>query len=120
MNKCDNANCPANSCDHQHCMLKNLVERAPHILCEHRDSEHVCDEFKAAATPVRRYRDFQDRVLFVSTGGSVWFTAYQKPGSQGTHRIKSKFLPLRDTRELAQADLDRYAEQRCMEEALER
>lgn len=66
----------------------------------------------------RLYRDFQGRTLFVSSGigGDKWMTVYRKPGSIGTHRVKSKLLPLKDSREEAQADLDRYAEQRCMEE----
>lgn len=67
----------------------------------------------------RKYRDFQGRILFVSPGlsdGAVYMTVYRKPGGKGVHRVKSKFLPLRGTRELAQQDLDRYAREREMEE----
>lgn len=66
----------------------------------------------------RCYRDFQNRVLFVSPGltnGTTWMTCYQRP-SGGLRRVKSKFLPLRQTREQAQADLDRWAKERGLEE----
>lgn len=54
----------------------------------------------------RCYRDFLGRVLYVSpslTNGT-------------TRRVKSKWLPLRETREEAQGDLDRYAEGRGLSE----
>jgi len=63
------------------------------------------------------YRDFQDRILFVSDGishGTTWMTVYQKP-SGALKRVVSKFLPLRKTREEAQADLDRFAKARGLE-----
>lgn len=66
------------------------------------------------AQSCRRYSDFQGRVLYVSPGltnGSTWMTVYAKPNGS-LKRVKSKWLPLRETREEAQADLDRYAEER--------
>lgn len=65
-------------------------------------------------TQGRRYRDFQGRTLFVSpalTNGSTWMTVYAKPNGS-LKRVKSKWLPLRETREEAQRDLDRFAEER--------
>ena len=67
----------------------------------------------------KKYCDFQGRVLFVSpgiSGGDCWMTVYYKSNGISTKRLVSPALPLRETKELAQADLDRYAEQRCMEE----
>lgn len=65
----------------------------------------------------KRYLYLQDRVIFVSPGltnGSNWMTCYQKPNGS-LRRVKSKFLPLRDCREKAQADLDRWARGRGLE-----
>lgn len=63
-----------------------------------------------------KYRDYQGRILFVGSGisnGTSWMTLYQK--SNGSlRRVKSKFLPIREMREQAQQDLDRYAEKRNM------
>jgi hypothetical protein len=64
----------------------------------------------------RKYRDFQGRVLLVSVSGGKFMTVYHRPGCIGVHRVKSKFLPLRDTRDLAQQDLDRFARLRELEE----
>jgi len=58
------------------------------------------------------YIDDKGRLLFVSpgiSGGETWMTCYTKPGGKGSHRLKSPSLPLRNTREEAQADLDIYA-----------
>lgn len=62
------------------------------------------------------------RVLFVTAGISRgiipelrrWFTCYMHRGGAewGLRRFKSPALPYRDTREEAQADLDRYAKKR--------
>ena len=65
-------------------------------------------------TQGRRYSDFQGRVLYISpalTNGSTWMTVYSKENGS-LRRVKSKWLPLRETREQAQEDLDRYAEER--------
>lgn len=62
----------------------------------------------------RCYRDFLGRVLYVSpalTNGTTWMTVYSKENGS-LKRVKSKWLPLRVTRGEAQADLDRYAEER--------
>lgn len=68
----------------------------------------------------RKYRDFQGRILFVASGldGRRFMTVYQKPPG-GLRRVATKWLPLRDSREQAQADLDRYARLKCMEEVRE-
>jgi len=66
----------------------------------------------------RCYRDFLGRVLYVSpslTNGTTWMTVYSKENGS-LKRVKSKWLPLRVTRGEAQADLDRYAEERGMRE----
>lgn len=62
----------------------------------------------------RCYRDFLGRVLYVSpalTNGTTWMTVHQKDNGS-LKRVKSKWLPLRGTREQAQADLDRWAKER--------
>lgn len=51
------------------------------------------------------------------TCGTTWMTCYRKPNGS-LRRVKTKFLPLRDSKEQAQADLDRYAEMRGMEEVI--
>jgi len=59
----------------------------------------------------KAYIDDHGRMLMVSdgiSGGQVWMTCYRKP-SGGSKRLTSKHLPLRDTREEAQADLDARA-----------
>ncbi len=64
------------------------------------------------------YKDFQGNKVFVSPGissGNVWMTVKQKPGKTGTKRVVTKNLPLRDTREAAQADLDRWAYEHKLE-----
>jgi hypothetical protein len=64
------------------------------------------------------YKDFEGNLIFVSpgiSGGSVWMTVKQKPGKSGTKRIKSKYLPLRESRDLAQVDLNRWADERKLE-----
>ena len=66
----------------------------------------------------RRYSDFLGRVLYVSpalTNGTTWMTVYSKENGS-LKRVKSKWLPLRETREQAQGDLDKYAEERGMGE----
>lgn len=66
----------------------------------------------------RRYCDFLGRILFVSPGltnGSTWMTCYVRENGS-LKRVKSKFLPLRDSREAAQRDLDRWATERGMVE----
>jgi hypothetical protein len=55
--------------------------------------------------------DGRIELVYVSSGisgGEWWLTVYRAL-TGGTHRIKSKTLPLRDTRQEAQADLDAYA-----------
>jgi len=58
------------------------------------------------------YRDKQGRLLFVSSGiGQNHFgTFYRKsPKLPSIKRFKSPALPMRDTQEEAERDLDRYA-----------
>lgn len=60
------------------------------------------------------------RKYFVSQGigggpGRPWFTLYEN-GTGSTHRLVTKALPLRDTREEAQADLDAYARKKGWKE----
>ena len=67
-----------------------------------------------------KYRDKQGRVLYVSDGisrGEIWFTAYRK-ASGATKRLCVAALPIRDTRQEAQADLDRYAAERGMKDVV--
>lgn len=65
------------------------------------------------------YKDENGCLVFVSSGiskGASWMTVRQNGQGSGTHRIKSKALPLRETEEEAQADLDRYAKKKGWEE----
>lgn len=62
-----------------------------------------------------RYIDNGGATLFVSPGiskGEVWMTVRQKKAGAGTHRVKSKELPIRPDPDTAQADLDAYAKKR--------
>lgn len=66
----------------------------------------------------KQYRDFQGRVLFVGCGltnGTSWMTFYTKPNGS-LRRVNSKFLPIRESREEAQRDLDKYAKERGLGE----
>lgn len=55
------------------------------------------------------YIDHMGKIVMVSQGiGELWFTCRVKK-SGSLQRIKSKFLPERDTEEEAQLDLDKYA-----------
>lgn len=61
-----------------------------------------------------RYVDTMGRLIFVSEGlgGGCYMTRYKKPGkwdSAGSHRLKSKDLPIRDNEAQAQIDLAAYA-----------
>lgn len=67
---------------------------------------------------MNKYKDYDVGIVFVSPGissGTVWMTVKQKPGKPATKRVKSKFLPLRESRDLAQLDLDRWAYERKLE-----
>jgi hypothetical protein len=59
--------------------------------------------------------------VFVSNGidttGRRWFSVWQKDTGHGTHRIKTKFLPIRDTFDEAQHDLNVYAAKRGWKKA---
>ena len=64
------------------------------------------------------YKNFEGNELFVSPGisnGTTWMTVKRKPGRASTKRVKSKFLPLRESRDLAQFDLYRWAYERKLE-----
>lgn len=68
----------------------------------------------------KMYYDENGALVFVSSGisgGTVWMSVRRKKPAAGTHRIKSPRLPLRDTREEAQKDLDAYAQSRGWREA---
>lgn len=69
-----------------------------------------------------KYSDSKGRLIFVSSGlgGDQYMTMYKNPDkwtSAGMHRLKSKELPLRDTKEEAQADLDALAKKKGWKEA---
>jgi len=66
---------------------------------------------------MRQYRDKQGRILFVTDGisrGNVWFTGYRRPNGS-IKRLAVAALPIRDTREEAQRDLDKYAREKRLE-----
>lgn len=55
------------------------------------------------------YIDDRGKTVMVSQGiGELWMTCRVKK-SGSLQRVKSKFLPERDTQKEAQADLDQYA-----------
>jgi hypothetical protein len=62
-----------------------------------------------------KYRDQQGRIVYVTCGiGSGdqyphWGSFRRKANGISIQRVKTKFLPMRDTPEDAQADLDAYA-----------
>jgi hypothetical protein len=47
-------------------------------------------------------------VSWVNTSSNQWFSVRQHEG-KGTHRVKTKFLPIRETFDEAQRDLNKYA-----------
>lgn len=69
------------------------------------------------------YINEKGQILKVSSGissGEHWMT-YRVKNSGSLQRVKSKFLPMRATKQEAQEDLDRYAEERglpLIEEAI--
>lgn len=67
----------------------------------------------------KKYITDRGLLAYVSNGfckDGKWMTVAHKDTFQGTHRVVSKNLPLRDTREEAQADLDTYARKRGWKE----
>ena len=62
------------------------------------------------------YQDDQHRPVFVHTGISggdtVYWASYRRKPTGNLQRIKTKFLPLREDKKTAQADLDRYAKKK--------
>ena len=67
---------------------------------------------------MKKYR-YKDKVIQVinGLGGDVFFTGWYSWTSGGSHRLVSKDLPPRDTREKAQEDLDVWAEKKGLEAA---
>lgn len=62
----------------------------------------------------KRYVDQNGAIILISSGisdGKSWMACRVKikQRNESMHRVKSKFLPLRNTRAEAQADLDAYA-----------
>lgn len=62
---------------------------------------------------------YRDKKIFVAAlmgkegaYGTVWASSYG-----GTHRVKVRALPVRETREEAQRDLDEFAHARKLKEA---
>jgi hypothetical protein len=57
-----------------------------------------------------QYLDKKNRLLFVSSGigGYAFGTFYRKNVGMGKHRVKSSDLPVRVTREEAEADFEKY------------
>lgn len=73
-----------------------------------------CNMYTSQMTQKRYVDTKTGRLIFVSAGlgGEDYMTMYQDAGkwnSGGMHRLKSKDLPIRNTQEEAQADLDGYA-----------
>lgn len=64
----------------------------------------------------RTYKDKKGRVLFVDTMGAMFETCW-KDAEGLLHSIRNKALPLRNTREEAQADLNAYALDKELEAA---
>ena len=57
-----------------------------------------------------RYRDEKGRLVFVGKGiGDEFMSLRQGASVVSSHRVKTRALPLRETRDEAQADLDAYA-----------
>ena len=64
-------------------------------------------------------RTRKKRIDRLFTNGHSYTALEAGPAFRGLRRVKSKFLPLRETREQAQADLDRWAKARELEEVPE-
>ena len=68
-----------------------------------------------AVFPIYRARNGETLLVTAGiSGGGCWFTA-RRGHSGALHRVKSPYLPLRDTRADAQVDLDAYAERHKLE-----
>lgn len=68
----------------------------------------------------KQYYDDDGALVSVTcgiSGGDKWMTVRQRKPTAGTHRIKSPKLPVRDTRDEAQKDLDAYAITKKWDEA---
>jgi hypothetical protein len=67
----------------------------------------------------RCWQDRNGMRIFVSTGltgGALWMSVRRDPRTGGTRRIKAPGLPLRDTKDEAEADLQIYAAEQSWEE----
>ncbi|OPX91824.1 MAG: Chromosome-partitioning protein Spo0J [Pelotomaculum sp. PtaB.Bin104] len=103
--------------DRKFCIIHGITVRDGVILCEgvpltimEQEPVEPVNENGIEVEP-NTYIDDKGRLLFVSpgiSGGDTWMTCYTKNG-KGSHRLKSPVLPLRNTREEAQFDLDMYA-----------
>lgn len=74
-----------------------------------------------AVVPTLKYYDGNGALVFVSSDisdGDKWMSMRQKTIRSGTHRVKSKQLPIRESKDAAQRDLDAYAKQKRWEEAV--
>jgi len=76
------------------------------------ETAQAAPESQSETSPAMHYLDTKGRILGVSSGisnGAVWLTVYRTPGKSGKHRVVSSALSERKDRNLAQADLDKYA-----------
>ncbi len=67
---------------------------------------------------MQKYCDTKGRLIFVGKGlgGDSYMTMYKTDwAAAGSHRLKAKALPPRETEAEAQADLDAYAKAKGLE-----
>jgi hypothetical protein len=94
-------------------------------MCPNRDKkETICPGVPESPHPkpspckfVRSYLDAEGNKVFVDTGlwnyGEHFMSFRRKPkAGAGMHRVKTKFLPERESFDEAQEDLNEYAEQK--------
>jgi len=76
-------------------------------------AESQRERVETRETAVLRYTNGTDIFgVDCGIGGKPWFTYREKNGCGFGNRVKSPALPVRPTREEAQADLDAYAEKK--------
>jgi hypothetical protein len=97
--------------DFRCCMCPN-INTPQHKICP---PGGPCDKPETLCKFVKAFRDENGATVFVSDGialdDKTWFTVRQLQG-KGSHRIKTKFLPIRETFDEAQSDLNKYAKQK--------
>jgi hypothetical protein len=95
------------------CMCPNGTTTPTSKICPPGGPSH---KPKSPCRFVTAFFDENGSKVFVSNGidttGKAWFSVRQKDSRYGTHRVKTKNLPIRKTFDEAQHDLNVYAREK--------